>query len=219
MKLSESEENYIKSIYNLQAKTDKVNTNSLAAFLDTSAASITDMLKKLKSKNLLEYKKYYGFRLNGAGNKQALKIIRRHRLWEFFLVSKLDMEWEKVHDIAEKLEHVSSIELIDKLDHFLGNPKIDPHGDPIPDEKGVMPVLQQIALKDLSFKRNAIISSVSNQTPQMMEMLNHYGIKIGSSIKVLKSFVFDGSLQVKIARQAECIISELAAQNIFVYDN
>jgi DtxR family Mn-dependent transcriptional regulator len=219
MKLSESEENYIKSIYTLQAKTDKVNTNSLAAFLDTSAASITDMLKKLKSKNLLEYKKYYGFRLNGAGNKQALKIIRRHRLWEFFLVSKLDMEWEKVHDIAEELEHVSSIELIEKLDHFLGNPKIDPHGDPIPDEKGVMPVLQQIALKDLSFKRNAIVSSVSNQTPQMMEMLNHYGIKIGSSIKVLKSFVFDGSLQIKIARQAECIISGLAAQNIFVYDN
>jgi DtxR family transcriptional regulator, Mn-dependent transcriptional regulator len=219
MKLSESEENYIKSIYNLQSKTEKVNTNSLAAFLDTSAASITDMLKKLKSKNLLEYKKYYGFRLNGAGNKQALKIIRRHRLWEFFLVSKLDMEWEKVHDIAEELEHVSSHELIEKLDHFLGNPKIDPHGDPIPDEKGVMPILQQIALKDLSLKRNAIVSSVSNQTPQMMEMLNHYGIKIGSPIKVLKFFVFDGSLQIKIARQPECIISGLAAQNIFVYDN
>ncbi len=118
MKLSESEENYIKSIYNLQSKTEKVNTNSLAAFLDTSAASITDMLKKLKSKNLLEYKKYYGFRLNSAGKKQALKIIRRHRLWEFFLVSKLDMEWEKVHDIAEELEHVSSIELIEKLGSF-----------------------------------------------------------------------------------------------------
>jgi len=219
MKLSQSEENYIKSIYNLQSKTEKVNTNSLAAFLDTSAASITDMLKKLKSKNLLEYKKYYGFRLNGAGNKQALKIIRKHRLWEFFLVSKLDMEWEKVHDIAEELEHVSSAELIEKLDKYLGNPKIDPHGDPIPDEKGVMPVLKQIALKNLTQKRNAIISSVSNQTPQMMEMLNHYGIKIGSSIKVLKSFVFDGSLQVKIAKQPECIISGLAAQNIFVYDN
>lgn len=219
MKLSQSEENYIKSIYNLQSKTEKVNTNSLAAFLDTSAASITDMLKKLKSKNLLEYKKYYGFRLNSAGNKQALKIIRRHRLWEFFLVSKLDMEWEKVHDIAEELEHVSSTELIEKLDHFLGNPKIDPHGDPIPDEKGVMPVLQQIALKDLSIKKNAVVSSVSNQSPQMMEMLNHYGLKIGSPIKVLKSFVFDGSLQVKIAKQPECIISGLAAQNIFVYDS
>lgn len=219
MKLSESEENYIKSIYNLQEKTGKVNTNSLAVFLDTSAASITDMLKKLKSKKLLEYKKYYGFRLNGAGNKEALKIIRRHRLWEFFLVEKLGMEWEKIHDIAEELEHVSSVELIDKLDQFLRKPKIDPHGDPIPDEKGVMPVLKQMAIKDLPNKQNAIVSSVSNQTPEMMEMLNHYGIKIGSSIKVLKTFVFDGSLQIKIARQPECVISGIAAQNIFVYDN
>lgn len=219
MKLSASEENYIKSIYNLQKATEKVNTNSLAAFLDTSAASITDMLKKLKTKKLLEYKKYYGFRLNASGNKEALKIIRRHRLWEFFLVEKLGMEWEKVHAIAEELEHVSSVELITRLDHYLGNPKIDPHGDPIPDEKGVMPVLKQTPLIDLPIKKIATVSSVSNQTPEMMEMLNYYGIKIGSSIKVLKSFVFDGSLQIKIARQPECVISGLAAQNIFVYDN
>ncbi|MEO6814216.1 MAG: metal-dependent transcriptional regulator [Ginsengibacter sp.] len=148
MKLSESEENYIKSIYNLQEKTEKVNTNTLAAYLDTSAASITDMLKKLKSKKLIEYKKYYGFKLNTSGIREALKIIRRHRLWEFFLVEKLGMEWEKVHSIAEELEHVSSIELITKLDQFLGKPKIDPHGDPIPDEKGIMPVLNQTALKN-----------------------------------------------------------------------
>jgi DtxR family Mn-dependent transcriptional regulator len=219
MKLSQSEENYIKSIYTLQKKTERVNTNSLATFLDTSAASITDMMKKLKSKNLLEYKRYHGFRLNDEGSRQALKIIRRHRLWEYFLVSKLGMEWEKVHDIAEELEHVSSVELIDKMDKYLGYPSTDPHGDPIPDEKGVMPVLQQISLKDLDLKRNAIVSSVSNQTPQMMEILNHHGIKIGTPIKVLKSFLFDGSIKVKIARQPDCIISDLAARNIFVYDN
>lgn len=219
MKLSESEENYIKSIYNLQENTEMVNTNSLATFLDTSAASITDMLKKLQSKKLLEYKRYHGFRLNNAGNKQALKIIRRHRLWEYFLVAKLGMEWEKVHDIAEELEHVSSAELISRLDDFLDNPKIDPHGDPIPDDKGIMPVLHQISLKDLPVKQNAVVSSVSSQSPQMMEMLNHYGIKIGSAIKVLKHFVFDGSLQVRIAKQPECVISGMAAQNIFVYDN
>jgi DtxR family Mn-dependent transcriptional regulator len=219
MKLSESEENYIKSIYNLQNKTERVNTNSLANFLNTSAASITDMLKKLKSKKLLEYKKYYGFRLNEAGNKEAIKIIRRHRLWEFFLVSKLGMEWEKVHDIAEELEHVSSPELINKLDDYLGKPKIDPHGDPIPDEKGKIAVLKQMPLKDLPLKHNAIVSSVGNQTLEMMVMLNHYGIAIGSQIKVLKAFEFDGSLQIKIARKPECIISGMAAQNIFVYDN
>jgi DtxR family Mn-dependent transcriptional regulator len=219
MKLSQSEENYIKSIYTLQKKTERVNTNSLATFLDTSAASITDMMKKLKSKKLLEYKRYHGFRLNDEGIRQALKIIRRHRLWEYFLVSKLGMEWEKVHDVAEELEHVSSIDLIEKMDKYLGYPSIDPHGDPIPDEKGVMPVLQQISLKDLDLKHNAIVSSVSNQTPQMMEILNHHGIKIGTPIKVLQSFLFDGSLKVKIARQPDCIISALAAQNIFVYDN
>jgi len=219
MKLSSSEENYIKSIYNLQEKTGKVNTNSLAKFLNTSAASITDMLKKLKLKKLLEYKKYYGFRLNEAGRKEALKIIRRHRLWEFFLVAKLEMEWEKVHDIAEELEHVSSMELIEKLDNYLGKPTIDPHGDPIPDGKGNMPVLKQIALNHLPLKQNAVISSVSNQTAEMIEMLNHYHIAIGSKIRVLRSFGFDGSLEIKLARKAECIISGTAAQNIFVYDN
>lgn len=219
MKLSQSEENYIKSIYSLQHKTEKVNTNSLAGFLNTRAASITDMLKKLKFKKLLEYKKYYGFRLNEAGNREALKIIRRHRLWEYFLVAKLGMEWEKVHDIAEELEHVSSPELINRLDDYLENPKIDPHGDPIPDEKGIMPELQQIPIKDLPIKKSATVSSISNQTIEMMEMLNHYGIGIGSSIKVLKSFEFDGSLQIKIARKPECVISGMAAQNIYVYDN
>jgi DtxR family transcriptional regulator, Mn-dependent transcriptional regulator len=219
MKLSESEENYIKSIYTLQEKTGKVNTNSLAKFLNTSAASITDMLKKLKIKKVLEYKRYYGFHLNVAGKKEALKIIRRHRLWEFFLVSKLGMEWEKVHDIAEELEHVSSPELINRLDTYLGNPKIDPHGDPIPDESGNIQVLKQIALRDVSVNKSAVVSSVSNQTPEMMEMLNHYNIGIGSHIKILKSFGFDGSLEIKIARKPECIISGVVAQNIFVYDN
>ncbi|MEP6627457.1 MAG: metal-dependent transcriptional regulator [Ginsengibacter sp.] len=219
MKLSESEENYIKSIYTLQEKTGTVNTNSLAKFLNTSAASITDMLKKLKLKKVLEYKRYYGFHLNEAGKKEALKIIRRHRLWEFFLVSKLGMEWEKVHDIAEELEHVSSLELINKLDTYLGNPKIDPHGDPIPDESGNIQVLKQIVLREFPVNKNAVVSSVSNQTPEMMEMLNHYSIGIGSHIKILKSFGFDGSLEIKIARKPECIISGLVAQNIFVYDN
>lgn len=219
MKLSESEENYIKSIYNLQEKTEKVNTNSLANHLNTSAASTTDMLKKLKIKKLLEYQKYYGFRLNEAGNNEALKIIRRHRLWEYFLVTKLGMEWEKVHDIAEKLEHVSSPDLVNKLDAYLGKPKVDPHGDPIPDEKGKIIELKQKPLKNLPLKRAAIVSSVSNQTPEMMEMLNHYGIAIGSHIKVLKSFDFDGSLEVKIAKKTGCVISGMAAKNIFVYDN
>ncbi|MDQ6762864.1 MAG: metal-dependent transcriptional regulator [Bacteroidota bacterium] len=219
MKLSESEENYIKSIYKLQENTKKVNTNSLASHLNTKAASVTDMLKKLKSKKILEYKRYYGFRLNENGNKEALKIIRRHRLWEFFLVSKLGMAWDKVHAIAEELEHVSSLELVKKLDEYLGSPKLDPHGDPIPDEKGEMPELKQVALTNFPFKKNGIVSSVSTQTSEMMKMLDHYGISIGSQIRILKTFDFDGSLEIKISKQPACVISSGFAQNIFVYDD
>ena len=219
MKFSASEENYIKSIYSLQGKTDKVNTNSLAGYLNMRAASVTDMLKRLKTKKLLEYTKYHGFRLNDSGNREALKIIRRHRLWEFFLVTSLGMDWDKVHVIAEELEHVSSNDLIKRLDNFLGQPKIDPHGDPIPDAYGKMPVLNQVSLNNFLLKKNGVVSSVGSQTQQMMEMLNHYGIHIGSPIRVLKDFSFDRSLQIKIAKQPACIISEQAAKNIFVYDD
>lgn len=218
MNLSTSEENYIKSIYHLQAITDKVNTNSLARELNTKAASVTDMLKKLKAKKLIQYERYYGFKLNEKGTQTALSIIRRHRLWEFFLVTKLGFEWDKVHIIAEELEHVSSLDLIKKLDAFLGNPKIDPHGDPIPDVNGKIAVIKQINLFGLPLKKTAIVSSVGNQSAQMLEMLKHYGISIGTQIKINKSFRFDRSLEIKLPKQPPCIISEQVAKNIFVYD-
>lgn len=217
MNLSTSEENYIKSIYHLQAVSDKVNTNSLAELLNTKAASVSDMLKKLKTKKLIQYERYYGFRLNEKGTQTALSIIRRHRLWEFFLVSKLGFDWDKVHAIAEELEHVSSAELIKKLDIFLGNPQIDPHGDPIPDVNGKIPFIKQINLFDLPLKKTAIVSSVTNQSAQMLEMLKHYGIGIGSQIRINKTFDFDHSLEIKLPKQAACILSEQVAKNIFVY--
>jgi Mn-dependent transcriptional regulator len=217
MNLSASEENYIKSIYHLQLTNDTVNTNALANQLNTKAASVTDMLKKLKTKKLIQYQRYYGFKLNDKGTQTALSIIRRHRLWEFFLVSKLGFEWDKVHIIAEELEHVSSIELIKKLDVYLGNPKIDPHGDPIPDVNGKLPLIKQIRLSQLPLKKKAIVSSVSNQSVQMLEMLKHYGIGIGSQIKINKTFDFDKSLEIKLPKQAACILSEQVAKNIFVY--
>ncbi len=129
------------------------------------------------------------------------------------------MAWDKVHAIAEELEHVSSLELVKKLDEYLGKPKLDPHGDPIPDEKGKMPELKQVALKDFAYKKNGIVSSVSNQTSEMMKMLNHYGISIGSQIRILKTFDFDGSVEIKISKQPACVISSGFAQNIFVYDD
>ena len=217
MNYSVSEENYIKNIYHLQQQTDTVTTNALANELQTKPASVTDMLKKLQTKNLLIYEKYKGFRLNDSGNKVALNIVRRHRLWEYFLVTKLGFEWDKIHAIADELEHVSSAELIEKMDIFLNFPQTDPHGDPIPDTNGNIAVIKQISIADVTTKKNVIVSSVSNQSPQMLELLNHYHIGIGTNLSVNTHFVFDGSLEIKVVKHAACIISAQVAKNIFVH--
>lgn len=214
-----SEENYIKEIFHLQQESGIVNTGSLAAEMMTSPASVTDMLKKLKSKKLLQYEKYRGFKLNEQGRKIALEVVRRHRLWEYFLSTKLGFEWDKVHAIAEELEHVSSRELISRLDAFLGHPQFDPHGDPIPDSNGKITLVKQMNLTALPIMKNATVSSVANQSGKMLEMLRHYGIVLGSTLKVTKHFEFDGSLELRIAKLPPCIVSEQVAKNIFVrYD-
>lgn len=217
MNFTTSEENYIKSIYHLQQETGLVNTNALAAEMDTRAASVTDMLKKLKTKKLLQYERYKGFKLNEAGKKVALDVVRKHRLWEFFLVEKLKFDWNEVHPIAEELEHISSDELIIRLDKFLGNPSFDPHGDPIPDKNGKIPVINQQSLSGIPLNKKVTVSSVSNQTAQMLELLKHYGIALGTEITVLKKFDFDGSLEIKVSKQTACVVSEQVAKNVFVH--
>ena len=217
MNFTTSEENYIKSIYHLQQETGLVNTNSLANEMQTRPASVTDMLKKLKIKKILQYERYKGFKLNEAGKKAALDVVRKHRLWEFFLVEKLKFDWDKVHPIAEELEHISSDELIQRLDNFLGNPLFDPHGDPIPDKNGKIPVISQQSLSDIPLKKTVTVSSVTNQSAQMLEMLKHYNIVLGTQIMVLKHFEFDGSLEIKVLKQSTCIISEQVAKNVFVH--
>lgn len=217
MNFSVSEENYIKSIYHLQQQTETVTTNSLANELQTRPASVTDMLKKLQVKKLLEYEKYKGFRLNASGNKIALSIVRRHRLWEYFLVTKLGFDWDKVHAIAEDLEHVSSTELIQKLDNFLNYPQTDPHGDPIPDVNGKIAIIKQVSVADVPEKKNVVVSSVGNQSPEMLELLKHYHIGLGTTLKVNRRFSFDGSVDITVLKHLTCIISEQVAKNIFVY--
>ena len=205
MNFTASEENYIKSIYHL------------AAEMQTRAASVTDMLKKLQSKKLLQYEKYKGFKLNESGKKIALGVVRKHRLWEFFLANKLGIEWDKVHAIAEELEHINSTELIQRLDNFLGNPSFDPHGDPIPDKNGKIPLLKQLSLSTAPVARSLTVSSVTNQTPQMLEMLKHYHISIGTQLKVIRQFEFDNSIEIKVLKNAPCILSEQVAKNVFVH--
>jgi DtxR family Mn-dependent transcriptional regulator len=210
-----SEENYLKTIFHLQETEGTVTTNILAEKLQTKPASVTDMMKKLDSKKLLNYKPYYGFSLSAEGKKIALGIIRRHRLWEYFLSEKLKFGWEEVHLLAEELEHVSSKKLIDRLDEYLGFPPFDPHGDPIPDNKGKIRNIKKIPLDQLTLQQPAEVCQVTNQSAEMLDLLQHKSIGIGTKLEVKKYFDFDRSFELKI-KNTIITISEQLAKNIFV---
>ena len=213
---STSEENYIKAIFHLQGDDVTVTTNELARELKTKPASVTDMMKKLKTKKLLHYQPYQGFRLSNEGSKVALGIIRRHRLWEYFLSEKLKFSWDEVHEVAEHMEHVSSKKLIDKLDEFLGFPRVDPHGDPIPDANGKIETSKQVCITELALNKPALVSHVSDQSSGILELLKHKNISIGTRLEVKKKFEFDNSMEIKIRQQQPFNISEQLAKNIFV---
>ena len=213
---STSEENYIKAIFHLQGSTDNVTTNELANELKTKPASVTDMMKKLKAKKLLNYQRYQGFRLNNEGNKVALSVIRRHRLWEYFLAEKLKFTWDEVHEVAEDLEHVTNKKLIDKLDEYLGFPRVDPHGDPIPDANGKIEVSKKICLTELPLNTTAAVCSVSDQSSEILELLEHKKITLGTKLEIKRKFDFDNSMEIKIRQQPAITISEQLAKNIFV---
>ncbi len=213
---STSEENHIKTIFHLQQKAETVTTNELAEGIGTKPASVTDMLKKLKIKKMVHYQPYQGFRLTAEGEKYALGIIRRHRLWEFFLSEKLNFKWDEVHAVAEDLEHVSSRQLIERLDAFLGFPKFDPHGDPIPDNQGRVEITQQLMLSEIKSNKIVTVSQIKNQSAQLLEMLKHQQIQLGTKLEIKRRFEFDNSIEIKIRNKPAFIMSEQQAQNIFV---
>ena len=216
MNFSIAEENYIKAIWHLQQTDSNVTTNELAAELSTKPASVTDMLKRLKEKKLLNYEPYYGVKLNAEGKKLALNIIRKHRLWEYFLVEKLKFNWDEVHAIAEELEHVSSPELVKRLDDFLGNPRFDPHGDPIPDHSGKMESINQISLHELKEHTAAIVTGVGDRSSSLLELLNRKNINIGTKLEIKQRNSFDASVEIKLRNQPLVTISEQLAKKIFV---
>ncbi|HET9055681.1 MAG TPA: metal-dependent transcriptional regulator [Chitinophagaceae bacterium] len=216
MNFTTSEENYIKAIWSLQRFQTEVNTNSLAKELQTRPASVTDMLKKLKTKKIVHYEKYHGFSLTTEGKKVALGIIRRHRLWEFFLSEKLKFGWDEVHEVAEELEHVSNKKLIDKLDEYLGFPKIDPHGDPIPDNQGKIEIQELLPLTEIVNNKVVEIAGVGNQSTNLLELLKHKNIQIGTRVEIKKRFDFDNSLEIKIRNIPAFTISEQLAKNLLV---
>ncbi|MFN5641912.1 MAG: metal-dependent transcriptional regulator [Sphingobacteriales bacterium] len=216
MLYTSTEENYIKAIYHLQGADDVVTTNALSAELKTRPASVTDMLKKLKAKKLLSYEKYQGFRLSQDGKKVALGIIRRHRLWEYFLSEKLKFNWDEVHEVAEQLEHVTSVKLIDKLDEYLDYPRFDPHGDPIPDRNGKIATHDRICITAIPLNHQMEVCHVGNQTPELLDILKHNKIGIGTILEVKKKFPFDNSIEIKSGNKAALILSEAVAKHIWL---
>jgi DtxR family Mn-dependent transcriptional regulator len=212
---SSTTEDYLKAIFKLSSPLKKgVSTNSIAEELSTKASSVSDMLKKLSDRNLVHYVKYQGSNLTKQGEKIALRVIRKHRLWEVFLVEKLKFGWDEIHEIAEQLEHIKSSKLIDKLDAYLNFPKNDPHGDPIPDKNGLFPTLKKLNLNELKIGEKAIIIGVSEDSKDFLSYLDKVGLKLGSTIEVLDYFSFDKSLKVKVNNDSNLTLSQLVTKNL-----
>lgn len=217
MILSYTEENYLKAIYKLLEQSGKpASTNDIAKILSTSAASVTDMLKKLSDKKLVHYEKYKGARLSDEGKTHATTLIRKHRLWEVFLIQSLDFKWDEVHDIAEQLEHVQSDKLVDKLDRYLGFPKYDPHGDPIPDKKGRYTFRHQIILSQLGNQKKAVLVGVKEHSKSFLNHLDDLNLGIGSIIEVLGISAYDEMIEIKIDDQHLEKISSKVSENLYV---
>ena len=217
--ITRSEENYLKTIFSVYTQTQSnVSTNKIANLLDTSPASVTEMIKKLQEKNLVIYEKYNGVMLSNDGENKAISIIRKHRLWETFLVRKLDFSWSEVHDVAEQLEHIKSEKLIDKLDQLLNYPKFDPHGDPIPSKKGVFKHQERISIFEMDINEEGIIMGVSLDNRDFLDYLTKLKISIGTKVKVIEQIKFDQSMKIEFDSKIEHISKEIA-ENVLIKIN
>jgi len=218
--VSHTEENYLKAIFKIFEKEQKsVSTNAISKEMETSAASVTDMLNRLSKKKLINYEKYKGVTLTEKGSKLSTNLIRKHRLWEVFLVEKLNFTWDHVHDIAEQLEHIKSSTLIERLDQFLGFPKFDPHGDPIPDADGVFASRNQILLGELAVGDSGIVVGVNEHSSPFLQYLDQLHLNLGSKIEVLESFAYDESIKVRLNKKQELILTKKVCQNLFITKN
>ncbi len=217
MVIHKAEENYLKAIYSI-TKTDlsEANTNVVAEHLSTKASSVTDMAKRLAEKNLVNYTPYKGLSLTPEGEKIALKTIRKHRLWECFLVEKLGFKWDEVHEIAEQLEHIDSEKLTDRLDAFLAFPKFDPHGDPIPDSMGLITKQETQLVSELPVGSSAQVVGVKDSSPPFLQYLESQQLVLGTVILLTEKFPFDQSIQLRLANHKELTISQLVSKNIIV---
>lgn len=215
-----AEEDYLKAIYKVaERQGNPVSTSGIAEIMQTRAASVTDMLKKLADKGLIHYERYRGVSLTKEGAKTATLLIRKHRLWEVFLVDKLGYSWDEVHDIAEQLEHIQSESLVDRLDIFLGTPRFDPHGDPIPDAAGAYRMRPQILLSELPIGQSAIIVGVKEHTSAFLQYLDQAGLTLGVELRIEEIFTYDGSLKLTMNNGDSRLLSGKAAPLIYVQVN
>jgi DtxR family Mn-dependent transcriptional regulator len=214
---SYTEENYLKTIYKLsEQEADNISTNAIADLLQTKAASVTDMIKKLSGKKLLKYEKYKGVTLTERGKKVAIGTVRKHRLWECFLYDKLHFGWDEVHEIAEQLEHINSEALTDKLDAFLNFPSHDPHGDPIPTKSGEILKSNFILLCEANLNIILIMSGVVDHTAAFLQHLNKIELSLGSTITITDKNAYDGSIEIQLANNKRLQLSKEVAKNILV---
>ena len=210
-----STEDYIKAIYKLERASQRVTTSALAAELHLADASITDMVKKLSDKGLLHYEPYQGVGLTAKGKRMAVKIVRRHRLWEMFLVKFLGFSWDQIHDEAERLEHVTSDELERRIDKALGYPTVDPHGDPIPTIDGDMDRTVYAPLADFGPGAAVRVHRVSDDDPEILQHATKIGLALNTRLVVKEKMTFDGSMVIKIGSQKK-FLSQQVAKAIFV---
>lgn len=217
MHLSFAEENYLKTIYHLSHGGEKeVSTNAIAEALDTKAASVSDMIRKLHNKGVVSYQKYQGVNISPEGSRAALQLIRKHRLWEVFLVEKLKFNWDEVHEIAEQLEHIRSPLLIKRLDEFLGFPKMDPHGDPIPDENGEFKEKPKTALNEAEINQSGVIVGVKDTSAPFLQYIDKLGATLGAKLRVMDKVEFDGSMELLIDGKKHVFVSKEVAKNILI---
>jgi DtxR family Mn-dependent transcriptional regulator len=215
--ITQAEENYLKAIFKIEEKESRpALTNAIAAIMQTTAASVTDMLKRLSDKQLITYEKYRGVQLTEAGSRVATALIRKHRLWEVFLVEKLGFAWDEVHELAEQLEHVQGADLVTRLDSFLGYPRFDPHGDPIPDAEGRWTFRPQALLATFQPGDRGVITGVDDHSATFLQYLDQLGLTLGVSVELLERFPYDHSVRIRAGEKAEMILSDKVTQNLFV---
>jgi len=215
MTLSQAVEDYLKTIYTLEAEGDGATTTKIAEAMEVSSASATNMIKRLAKMGLVDYESYKGARLTKAGTKIALEIIRHHRLLELYLLEVMGYSWDEVHEEAEKLEHHISERFEDKIAHLLDDPTHDPHGDPIPTKDGLMPEMEIDALNEAEAGREYIISRVKNQDPELLRYLEKLGLLPGTKILIKEKAPFKGPITLLIEND-EQVIGHDVARNIFV---